>query len=91
MSEEEHEYRRKNDVTVTKLQATLDAFIERYDHDTQLQNVEIAKIIVTIQSHDEFIRDIKPLYTKGMIAVGAFVLGSIGIFCKWAWNHVSLR
>lgn len=88
MTDDEHEYRRKNDVIVTRLQATLDDFVQRYERDIKLQNIEIAKIIETIQSHDEFIRDIKPIYAKGMMAMGAAVLGAIGIAVHWLFGHI---
>ena len=60
----------------------------RYERDVERQTKDFAEIIVTIKSHDEFIRDIKPLYAKGMIATGAFVLGMIGLAAKWAWDHI---
>lgn len=88
MTDDEHEYRRKNDVVVTKIQLTLDEFIGRYERDIKLQNIEIAKIIQTIQTHDDFIKDIKPVYAKGMMALGAAALGTIGIAVHWMWNHV---
>jgi hypothetical protein len=89
MTDDEHEYRRKNDVIITKLQTTVDDFIKQYDRDIQNQNKSLEEIKTTIQTHDEFIRDIKPIYAKGMIALGAFALGSIGISVAWFWRHIN--
>lgn len=88
MTDDEHEYRRKNDVTVTRLQDTLNDFVGRYDRDIASQNASLTKIIKTIDDHDEFIRTIKPFYAKGMMALGAFALGTIGIATAWLWHHV---
>jgi hypothetical protein len=88
MMDDEHEYRRKNDVIVTKLQTTLDDFVQRYERDMELQNSDLSKILLTIKSHDEFIRDIKPVYAKGMMALGAAALGTVGICVHWFWGHV---
>lgn len=88
MTDDEHEYRRKNDVAVSNLQITLNDFIARYERDIKLQNIEIAKIGLTITNHDEFIKDIKPVYTRGMIALGAGALGTIGVAVNWVWHHI---
>lgn len=87
MTDDEHEYRRKNDVTVTRLQTTLDDFVDRYERDLKGQNISLAEILITIKSHDEFIKDIKPVYAKGMIALGAGALGTIGVAVNWFWHH----
>lgn len=76
-------------MVVARIQATLDEFIQRYERDIKSQNIEIAKLMGIIQSHDDFIRDIKPVYVKGMIALGAALLGSIGIAVHWFWRHVN--
>lgn len=88
MTEDEHEYRRKNDVTVSRVQTTLDDFISRYERDLKAQNISLTEILFTIKAHDEFIRDIKPVYAKGMMALGAAALGTIGIGVRWLWNHI---
>lgn len=88
MTDDEHEYRRKNDVIVQKIQTTLDDFIQRYERDLNAQNVKLTEILITIKAHDEFIKDIKPVYTRGMIALGAGALGTIGLAVNWLWHHI---
>lgn len=88
MTDDEHEYRRKNDVTVGNIQTTLNDFVSRYERDLKGQNGQLSEILLTIRSHEEFIRDIKPVYTKGMIALGAGALGTVGFAVNWFWRHV---
>ena len=87
MTDDEHEYRRKNDVTVSNIQTTLNDFVARYERDLKYQNISLSEILETIKSHDEFIKDIKPVYTKGMMALGAGTLGTIGVGINWFWRH----
>lgn len=88
LTDDEHEYRRKNDVIVAKIQTTLDDFVARYERDLKAQNIDISKVLLTIQLHDEFIRDIRPIYAKGMVALGAAALGTIGIVVHWIWGNI---
>lgn len=73
---------------VGKIQTTLDDFIARYERDLKQQNVSLSEILTTIKDHDAFIKDIKPIYSKGMMAFGAAVLGTIGIATHWVWSHI---
>lgn len=81
-------YERKNDIQIDVLAEQFKNFIERYERDIKNQNIELASISIKIDAHDEFIRDLKPLYAKGMMALGAVVLGSIGMATRWLWTHV---
>lgn len=86
--EEESDLRRMGDVQLAMHRQEFKDFRERYERDQQNLTLKIGEIIGTIKSHDEFIRDIKPIYAKGMIALGAAALGSIGIGVHWLWNHI---
>ena len=83
--------RRKADEQLIRLTQKFDDFVERYERDVSASSLRIAELSVVIKSHDEFIRDIKPMYTKSMVALGAFALGTIGLLVKWVWDHVIWR
>ena len=89
MDNEKSEYCRRNDVAIARLATEFKDFVERYERDVSNSKMQMAEIILTIRSHDEFIKTIKPIYAKGMMALGAAVLGSIGIAVNWIWKHVN--
>ena len=62
--------------------------MHRYERDLGNQNKVLTEILTTIKLHDEFISEIKPVYLKGMIVLGAAVLGSVGIAVTWFWHHI---
>lgn len=83
--------RRKQDVQLAILQQEFRDFRFEYEKDiarVQLSHEEMMKVI---KSHDDFIRDIRPVYAKGMIAMGAAGLGTIGIAVNWLWRHVGWK
>lgn len=89
MTEEElQEHHRKNDIQVATLLAKFDDFVSRYERESQINKDRMEELITTIKGHDEFIRDIKPIYAKGMVALGAAGLASIGIAVHWIWGHI---
>lgn len=82
------EERRVDDVQIAILRQEFKDFVARYERDTGRAEVERANMMKVITSHDEFIREIKPMYSKTMIAVGAFCLGLIGLGASWVWTHL---
>lgn len=63
-------------------------FLERYERDVRLSIQYREEILKTIHNHEDFIRDIKPVYAKGMMALGAATLAAIGLGVTWLWNHI---
>jgi hypothetical protein len=88
MTDDEHEYRRKNDVVIANLQTTFKDFIERYDRDLKDQNDTLEKIVMTQEEHGDFISDLKPIYKSGTVLLGAGALGSVGVAVAWFWHHI---
>jgi len=86
--EQEIEVRRANDIQLAIHRQEFKDFRERYERDQLNLSFKMGEIILTIKAHDEFIKDIRPVYAKGMIALGAAALGSIGIGVHWLWNHI---
>lgn len=87
-NDDEYEYRRKTDVVIAHLQTTLENFVARYERDLKDQNISLREILLTIKTHDEFIKDIKPVYARGMVALGAAALATIGMAVNWLWHHI---
>lgn len=87
----EDESRRKADVQIGVLQQQLRDFRDVYEKDAARARMESAEMLATIKSHDDFIRDIRPMYEKGMIAWGAFLVGSVGVGVHWLWKHLILN
>ena len=89
MDNEKNEYCRRNDVAVAQMTTEFKDFVERYERDVSNSQTQMTEILLPIKSHDEFKKSIKPIYAKGMMALGAAVLGSIGIAISWVWKHVN--
>lgn len=80
--------RRRDDLAIAELTIKFQDFVDRYEREIELARIERLDLTAIIRSHDEFIREIKPMYSKGMIALGAFIIGSIGIATTWLWSHI---
>lgn len=63
-------------------------FVDRYERDTRKAEIDRAAMLLIITGHDDFIKEIRPMYSKAMIALGAFILGLIGLGSSWLWNHL---
>lgn len=85
---EDLSHRRQDDITIVEVATMLRDHIDRYERDMTDAKAGRSEIIAIIKSHDEFIRDIKPIYNRGMIALGAFALGSIGVAVHTVWSHI---
>lgn len=88
LEKEFDEFRRMNDVEVAKLITRFDDFIARYERGEAANSIHLAEIILTIKAHDDFVKTIKPIYDKGMIALGATVLGIVGLATHWLVSHI---
>jgi hypothetical protein len=85
---EEYNNRRNGDAQIIQLSQKFDDFVERYERDTEFTKQSHLEMKAIIAGHDEFIRDIKPMYSKMMVAFGAFVLGSIGVGVNYLWKNI---
>lgn len=84
----EDELRRRADVEIATLRQEFRDFRTGYEKDiTRIQSSH-EEMMKTIKEHDSFIRDIRPLYSKGMMAWGAFLLASVGVGVRWLWKHI---
>lgn len=85
----ERREQRHSDLILTELCTRFDDFLARYERDVSAAQVDRTEVIAIIKAHDEFIRDIKPLYSRSMVVIGVFVVGSIGIATHWLWRHIN--
>lgn len=85
----EDEGRRKSDIQLAILQQEFRDFRLGYEKDVVRSQISCETMMQAIKDHDEFIKDIRPVYAKGMVALGAASLGTIGIFINWLWKHLS--
>lgn len=74
-------------MAIAELAVKFKDFSDRYERDTLKAETDRKELLDIVKSHDDFIRQIRPMYTKGTIALGAFVLGSIGIATHALWSH----
>lgn len=84
----DEELRRKADVQLAILQQEFRDFRNGYEKDIARVQLSHEEMLRVIKGHDEFIKDIRPVYAKGMMALGAASLGTIGIGVNWLWKHV---
>lgn len=85
----DEEFRRRADVQIGVLQQEFRDFRAEYGRDILRSQEDRDEMMKTIKDHDDFIRDIKPIYSKGMMAWGAFLLASVGVGVRWLWKHVT--
>lgn len=89
MTEDElDELRRRNDIKLVELMTQFHDFVKQYAIDVARADKNRSDMLTIIESHDDFIRLIKPMYSKGMIALGAFCLGIVGAAAAWVWGHI---
>jgi hypothetical protein len=82
------EERRRDDHAVAILAQKFDDFLDRYERDSHQADICRRETLDLIKAHDNFISKIEPVYSKGMIAVGAFVLGLVGLMAVAVWTHI---
>lgn len=80
--------RRREDSQIGALRQELHDFIGRYERDSSAAADDRKEVLRVINSHDAFIRDIKPVYNRTMMGLGAIILGSIGIAVHSFWSHI---
>lgn len=82
---------RKDDVIIERLDQKFTDFLERYEKDWQHTQTWRNYHDKMIKEHGDFINDFRPIYRRGLLAVGLIVTGSIAIAVKTFWNHVGWK
>ena len=87
----DEEFRRTADIQIAELNIKFSNFMERYERDVRGSQKDMAELLMTIKEHDSFIKDIRPLYSRGMMALGTAILGLIGLSINWLWVHIKWK
>lgn len=80
--------RRSDDIAIAELTIQFRDFIDRYERDTEKAETDRTALLLIITNHDDFIKEIRPMYSRAMIGMGAFILGLIGLAATWLWTHM---